>query len=102
MHRRLLLHPQKEQLLSGELQKKRGRPNGFLGVSKTPQIMVPKRQQTLNFHPSPSIQPRASRTRETEDDGAEELILDALIGETYGDDDVLQERMTYQDLPQCG
>jgi hypothetical protein len=65
---------------------------------KTPQIIAPKRQQTLNFQPSSSIQPRMSKTRETEDDGAEELILDALIGETCGDDDVLQERMTYQEV----
>lgn len=59
---------------------------------KTPQIIVPKRQQTLNFQPSPSIQPqpspsiqpRTSKTKETEDDGAEELILEPRLERLMG------------------
>ena len=41
--------------------------------------------------PNLDMQLRTSKTREIEGDGAETLILDALIGETCGDDDVLQE-----------
>jgi hypothetical protein len=31
---------------------------------------------------------------EKENGGVEELLIDALIGETYGDDDILEELLT--------
>lgn len=35
---------------------------------------------------------------EGEDDGAEEILLDALIGEACGDDEALEERMTFKEV----
>jgi hypothetical protein len=35
---------------------------------------------------------------EKEDDGAEELLMDALIGEACGDDDILEELMIIQEV----
>ena len=36
--------------------------------------------------------------KEKEDDGAEELLMDSLIGEACGDEDILEELMTVQEV----
>ena len=41
---------------------------------------------------------RREQRLEDEDDGAEELIMDALMSEAYGDNEALEERMTYQEV----
>ena len=51
------------------------------------------KQSSLSFTLIPKL-----LEREGLDDGSEELLMDALIGETCGDDDALQERMTYQEV----
>jgi hypothetical protein len=35
---------------------------------------------------------------EDEDDGTNELLMDALIGNAYGDNEALDVRMTYQEV----
>jgi hypothetical protein len=63
-------------------------------------------QKKLAFYqPSVDKQPAALKEqpdtfvpKEKEDDGAEELLLDALIGEACGDDDILKEPMTIQEV----
>jgi hypothetical protein len=44
------------------------------------------------------VQLREEQRLEDEDDGANELLLDALIGDAYGDNEALDVRMTYQEV----
>ena len=64
--------------------------------------MLLLKQTSLSFLPtSPPLPPSPSPIRlakETVDNRAEELLIDALIGETCRDDDVLQELMTYKEV----
>ncbi len=46
--------------------------------------------------PSPLVPPPAPI--EEADNGVEELLLDALLGESCGDEDILQEPMTIQEV----
>lgn len=56
-------------------------------------------QQTLAFYKAPPAQqPAQEQPKEKEDDGAEELLLDALIGDACGDNDALDQSMTVQQV----
>jgi hypothetical protein len=44
------------------------------------------------------VQLREEQRLEDEDDGANELLLDALIRDAYGDNEALDVRMTYQEV----
>jgi hypothetical protein len=44
------------------------------------------------------MQLRKEQRLEDEDDRMNELLMDALIGNTYGDDEALDVRMTYQEV----
>jgi hypothetical protein len=44
------------------------------------------------------MQLRKEQRLEDEDDGTNELLMDALIGDACGDDEALDVRMTYQEV----
>jgi hypothetical protein len=55
----------------------------------------------LAFHKAPIKQPLAlapELPEPKEDDGAKELLIDALIGKACRDDDILKELMTIQEV----
>jgi hypothetical protein len=72
---------------------------------KTPIIVPSFKQKRLQFDiirgpidiPR-DVQLREEQRLEDEDDGANELLLDALIGDAYGDNEALDVRMTYQEV----
>ena len=74
----------------------------MLGLDRhiTPSKVPSFKQQKIAFRKAPLEQPPPALTLEAvpeeEDDGAEELLIDALIGEACGDDDILEEPMTIQ------
>jgi hypothetical protein len=72
-------------------------------ASKVPSF----KQQKISFRKPPLEQqlpalglevPEEEVLEEKEDDGAEELLMDSLIGESCGDGDILEESMTVQEV----
>jgi hypothetical protein len=75
----------------------------MLGLDRhiTPSKVPSFKQQKIAFRKAPLEQPPPALILEAvleegEDDGAKELLMDALISEACGDDDILEEPMTIQ------
>jgi len=72
---------------------------------KTPIIVLSFKQKKLRFpiigtslgNPR-YMQLKAEQRLEDQDDGADELVMEALIGDAYGDNEALEVRMTYQEV----
>ena len=66
----------------------------------TPSKVPSFKQQKIAFYKAPLKQPPLAFTLEAipeeEDDGAKELLIDALIGKACRDDDILEELITIQ------
>ena len=74
----------------------------MLGLNRhiTPSKVPSFKQQKIAFYKAPLKQPPLAFTLEAipeeEDDGAKELLIDALIGKACRDDDILEELITIQ------
>ena len=74
----------------------------MLGLNRhiTPFKVPSFKQQKIAFRKAPLKQPPFALILEVvleeEDNGAKELLIDALIGKACGDDDILEEPITIQ------
>jgi hypothetical protein len=64
----------------------------------TPSKVPSFKQQKIAFHKRSPEPPLPLYALEVLDNRAEELLMDALIGEAYGDNDILEELMTIQEV----
>ncbi len=75
----------------------------FSVIERPPEIQrdIQKREEQSDVEireKKRNVQIREEQRLEDEDDGGDELIMDALMGDACGDDEALEVRMTYQEF----